>query len=56
MQILNSEKGMTTVRLSSNVKAKLVKVGAKLSLKDGKNRSMEDIIKILLENYETSKE
>lgn len=43
---------MSSIRLSNNIKAKLVRIGAKLSLKDGKNRSMEDIIKILIEHYE----
>ena len=55
MQIINSLKGMSTIRLSNNVKAKLVKIGAKLSLKDGKNRSMEDIIKLIIEHYESDK-
>ena len=44
---------MSTIRLSNEVKAELVKIGAKLSLKDGKNRSMEDIIKLLIKRYES---
>jgi hypothetical protein len=43
---------MSTIRLSNEIKAKLVKIRAKLSLKDGKNRSMEDIIKLLIKHYE----
>jgi hypothetical protein len=46
------EKGMSSVRLSNDLKSKLVKIGAKLSLKDGKARSMEDIIDMLVKEYE----
>jgi hypothetical protein len=46
------EKGMSSVRLSNDLKSKLVKIGAKLSLKDGKARSMEDIIAMLVKEYE----
>jgi predicted DNA-binding protein len=43
---------MSSVRLSHEMKARLVKIGARLSLKDGKSRSMEEIIELLLDNYE----
>lgn len=50
--ITDTIKDMTTVRLSAGIKSKLVKIGARLSLKDGKARSMEDIIEILIKEYE----
>jgi hypothetical protein len=43
---------MSSVRLSNDLKSKLVKIGAKLSLKDGKARSVEDIIDMLVKEYE----
>ncbi len=43
---------MSTVRISNDIKAKLIKIGAKMSLKDGKYRSMEEIIKLLIKFYE----
>ena len=42
----------STLRLSNELKKKLVKIGAKLSLKDGKLRTMEDIIEALVEEHE----
>lgn len=44
--------GMSSIRLSNASKSKLVKIGARLSLKDGRARSMEEIIDLLLEVYE----
>jgi len=52
MQSVSSAENMSTARISNDVKAKLIKIGAKLSLKDGKSRSIEDIIKILIKHYE----
>ena len=43
---------MSSIRLSHDLKAKLAKVGARLTLKDGKTRSMEEIIELLLAEYE----
>ena len=42
----------STLRLSNDLKKKLVKIGAKMSLKDGKLRTMEDIIESLIEEHE----
>ena len=42
----------STVRLSNEAKSKLVKIGARLSLKDCRARSMEDIIELLIKEYE----
>jgi hypothetical protein len=42
----------STLRLSNDLKKKLVKIGAKMSLKDGKVRSMEDIIEALVKEHE----
>lgn len=53
---MNATSSMSTVRISNDIKAKLVKIGAKLSLKDGKYRSMEDVIKILVKFYEDKAE
>jgi hypothetical protein len=52
MQNSNTIADMSSIRISHDIKGKLVKIGAKLSLKDGKNRSMEDIIKLLIKHYE----
>jgi hypothetical protein len=51
-QAQQTVKEMSSIRLSHDLKAKLAKVGARLTLEDGKTRSMEDIIKLLLEEYE----
>ena len=40
------------MRLSHELKARLAKIGARLSLKDGKSRSMEEIVELLIDNYE----
>lgn len=42
----------STVRLSHNAKVKLVKIGARLALKDGDPRSMEEVIELLIKEYE----
>jgi hypothetical protein len=42
----------STLRLSNDLKKKLVKIGAKMSIKDGKLRTMEDIIEVLIEEHE----
>jgi len=42
----------TTLRLSNELKRKLVKIGARLSLKDGKDRTMQDIVEYLVGEYE----
>jgi hypothetical protein len=41
----------STMRINEDTKRDLVKVGAELSLKDGKERSLEDVVKFLVEYY-----
>jgi hypothetical protein len=43
---------ITTIRITKDQHAKLNKIGAKLTLKDGKNRTMGEVLDILIENYE----
>lgn len=47
-----SEDMSTTLRLSNELKRKLVKIGARLSLKDGKDRTMQDIVEYLVEEHD----
>jgi hypothetical protein len=41
----------STMRISDETKKELVKIGAELSIKDGKERSLEDIVKTLIQSY-----
>lgn len=50
--VTQTQSDMSSIRLSNDIKSKLVKIGAKMSLKDGKARSMEDIIDFLIDTYE----
>jgi hypothetical protein len=43
---------MSSIRISHKAKSKLAKVGARITLKDGKTHSMEEIIDMLIEHYE----
>lgn len=45
----------TTIRLSDELKKKLVKIGAAEALKDGEDRTMQDIIGMLVKFYEDRK-
>lgn len=45
----------TTVRLNEDLRRKLIKIGAAESLKDGKDRSMQDIVSMLVKFYEEHK-
>ena len=45
----------TTIRLNEDLKKKLVKIGAAEALKDGQDRSMQDIIGMLIKFYEERK-
>jgi ABC-type thiamine transport system ATPase subunit len=49
---IQEEKEMSTIRISHKSKSKLAKIGARLTLKDGKTHSMEEIIEILMQEYE----
>ena len=52
MAITETQSLMSTVRLSNGLKSRLVKIGARLSLKDGRARSMEEIIELLADVYD----
>jgi hypothetical protein len=41
----------STMRISDDTKRDLIKIGAELSIKDGKERSLEDTVKFLIEYY-----
>jgi hypothetical protein len=53
MQIQKQEpKGMSSIRVSTKMKSRLARIAARLTLKDGKTRSMEDILELLADAYE----
>jgi hypothetical protein len=39
------------MRISDETKRELVKIGSQLSVKDGTERSMEDVVKHLIDTY-----
>jgi hypothetical protein len=43
---------VSSIRISHKAKSKLAKIGARMTLKDGKQHSMEDVIDILMESYD----
>jgi hypothetical protein len=45
----------STMRISDETKKELVKIGANLSVKDGTERSMEDVVKYLIDTYKKNK-
>jgi hypothetical protein len=45
-------KEVSSIRISHKAKSKLAKIGAKLTLKDGKLHTMEEVVDILMEQYE----
>jgi hypothetical protein len=53
MQIQKQElKEMSSIRVSTKMKSRLARIAARLTLKDGKTRSMEDILELLADAYE----
>ena len=53
MQIQKQEpKEMSSIRVSAKMKSRLARIAARLTLKDGKTRSMEDILELLADAYE----
>jgi hypothetical protein len=50
LQKLNQE--MSSIRISHKAKSRLAKIGARLTLKDGNTRSMEEIIDLLVDYWE----
>ena len=45
----------TTIRLNDELKKKLVRIGATEALKDGEDRTMQDVIAMLVKFYEEHK-
>jgi hypothetical protein len=45
---------VSTIRVSTKLKSRLSVVKAKLTIKDGKERSMEELIQMLVDVYEAS--
>jgi hypothetical protein len=43
------------MRITDETKMALVKIGAELSLKDGEDRSLEDIVKLLIDEHNKRK-
>jgi hypothetical protein len=53
MQIQNQElKEMSSIRVSAKMKSRLARIAARLTLKDGKTRSMEELLELLADAYE----
>ena len=45
----------STMRISDETKRELVKIGAQLSVKDGTERSMKDVVKYLINTKKSKK-
>ncbi len=53
MQQQNQEDNeMSSIRVSQKLKSRLAKIRARLTLKDGRDRSMEELIGMLVDAYE----
>ena len=46
---------MGAMKLSEDTKADLVKIGARLSLADGQQRSLEDVVRLLIDHWKKTK-
>jgi hypothetical protein len=46
---------ITSIRVTEKTKRELIKIGGELTAKDGMERSMEDILTILIEVYRKKK-
>ena len=42
---------VSTMRIGDETKKSLLKIGAEHTMKDGKERSLDDIVKILIEEH-----
>jgi hypothetical protein len=49
---IQKEQEVSSIRISHKAKSKLAKIGARMTLKDGKQHSMEEVIDILMESYD----
>jgi len=46
---------ISSMRISEETKKAIIKIGAEVTAKDGKDRSMEDVVKLLIEHYRKMK-
>jgi hypothetical protein len=46
---------ISSMRISEETKKAIIKIGAELTAKDGKERSMEDVVKLLIDYYRKGK-
>jgi predicted nucleotide-binding protein (sugar kinase/HSP70/actin superfamily) len=46
---------ISSMRISEETKKSLIKIGAELTAKDGRERSMEDVVQLLLDYYRKGK-
>ena len=46
---------ISSMRVSEETKKAIIKIGAELTAKDGKERSMEDVVKLLIDYYRKGK-
>ena len=44
--------GGSSIRVSMKMKSRLARIGARLTLKDGKTRSMEELLELLADAYD----
>lgn len=42
---------MSTMKISDETKKELARIGAEYTLKDGKERSLEEVVKLLIEEH-----
>jgi hypothetical protein len=46
---------VSTMKIGEETKKSLLKIGAEHTMKDGKERSLEDIVKILIEEHKINR-
>jgi hypothetical protein len=51
--IMNSTIMVSTMKIGEETKKSLLKIGAEHTMKDGKERSLEDIVKMLIEEHKS---
>ena len=52
MSVQKHTEEMSSIRISHKAKSRLAKIGARLTLKDGNTRSMEEIIDLIVDYWE----
>jgi hypothetical protein len=53
VSIINNTIMVSTMKIGEETKKSLLKIGAEHTMKDGKERSLEDIVKILIEEHKS---